>query len=323
MKLFLFLINPVSGAFRGRRLKKHIDSLAKKQLDASAFDIELTSPDFAAKLADKATDYKAVVVAGGDGTVSQTVQALAGMEQPPKLGIIPIGTGNDLARSLGIFNTYKNHGLSALMDVILSAQTVRADTLLLNEKTFFQCYFGIGIDAKIAHDFNFFRGRKDVQLLFSRSLNELVYGALGLKNLMYRIPYDIRLRYNDASGERAVLTVAGNMCEIIVTNAHTYAGGARPCSKTHMSDGKFEVSVIRSPREWISLISSRFTGTPFDVSCPGALQFQTDRIEMHLAGHSYYHTDGETGEHLYRNETPICITVSGGLDIIAPAAEGC
>jgi diacylglycerol kinase family enzyme len=281
----------------------------------------LTSPDFAEQLPARAPDYRAVIVAGGDGTVSQTVQALAGIEHPPKLGIIPIGTGNDLARSLGIFSTYKKCGLSALMEVILSAQTVRVDTLGLNGKRFFQCYFGIGIDAKIAHDFNFFRGRKDFHLLFSRSLNELFYGALGIRNIMFRIPYDIRLRYRDTSGETSVVTVAGNMCEIIVTNAHTYAGGARPCSKTHMGDGKFEVTVIRTAGEWIRLIMSRFTGKPLDLSCPDTLQFQTDRIEMHLAGHSYYHTDGETGEYLYRNETPVCITVSGGLDIIAPGGE--
>ncbi len=59
------------------------------------------------------------MVAGGDGTVSQVVKVIDRLEKKPKLGIIPIGTGNDLANSIGILHIYESQGLGALLKIIL------------------------------------------------------------------------------------------------------------------------------------------------------------------------------------------------------------
>ncbi len=85
------------------------------------------------------------VVAGGDGTVNDVASVL--MQTPARLGIIPSGSGNGLARDLGL----PLHPARAL-EVIRKGKVRAIDVGLLNNKPFF-CTAGIGFDAICAHDF--------------------------------------------------------------------------------------------------------------------------------------------------------------------------
>jgi len=85
------------------------------------------------------------VVAGGDGTVNDVACLLTGT--PARLGIIPLGSGNGLARDLGL----PMHPARAL-EVIRKGKIRTIDVGLLNDRPFF-CTAGIGFDALCAHDF--------------------------------------------------------------------------------------------------------------------------------------------------------------------------
>ncbi|MCP4428119.1 MAG: diacylglycerol kinase family lipid kinase [Chloroflexi bacterium] len=97
------IMNPWSDQRRAIQRKEQIEALVRQYGGA---EIALTErPGHAAELARQAADdgYDLVVAAGGDGTVHEVVNGLVhGGKSETKLGVIPIGSGNDLAFGLGI-----------------------------------------------------------------------------------------------------------------------------------------------------------------------------------------------------------------------------
>ncbi|MEP6689654.1 MAG: YegS/Rv2252/BmrU family lipid kinase [Gemmatimonadaceae bacterium] len=89
-----------------------------------------------------AAGMTAVIAAGGDGTVNEVVNGLAGTGTP--LGIIPLGTANDFARQVGIPVDDPDHA----MDVILQRKPVLVDTGELNGRHFLNVSSaGVGAEA--------------------------------------------------------------------------------------------------------------------------------------------------------------------------------
>ncbi|MFO7664348.1 MAG: diacylglycerol kinase family lipid kinase [Chloroflexota bacterium] len=97
------IINPKCGEGRVREQKDMIARLGQQLGDVDVFSTQY--PTHATKLAESAASegYECVVAAGGDGTVHEVVNGLVGDQRATlPLGIIPIGSGNDLAFNLGI-----------------------------------------------------------------------------------------------------------------------------------------------------------------------------------------------------------------------------
>ncbi|NTV84564.1 MAG: acylglycerol kinase family protein, partial [Bacteroidales bacterium] len=96
-----FIYNPISGTRKSGRF----DELIRHNLDLDKFDYairETKSPKDATRLASVAAQesFDIVVAAGGDGTINEVVQGIG--NSPLMLGIIPMGSGNGLARHLEI-----------------------------------------------------------------------------------------------------------------------------------------------------------------------------------------------------------------------------
>ena len=98
-----------------------------------------------AKLAISQQVHKIIVV-GGDGTINEVASELIHSKIP--LGIIPIGSGNGLARHLGIPMNFKS-----ALNKALHGKNILIDSLMWNEKPFF-CTAGIGFDAYVAKEFS-------------------------------------------------------------------------------------------------------------------------------------------------------------------------
>jgi diacylglycerol kinase (ATP) len=142
----LFIINPVSG---GKR-KDKVPELIQKNLDISLFDPTIVFTDNALHANELAKDavgkYDYVVAVGGDGTVNEIASSIIGTETT--LGIIPFGSGNGLARFLGIpMNT------AEAIKTLNKERVEVIDSAKINGQYFFNMA-GMGFDAHISEVFS-------------------------------------------------------------------------------------------------------------------------------------------------------------------------
>lgn len=140
MKKLLFIINPHSG----KRHSIDIETLARQRLNPSAFRLEFVRTEYAGHAVELASDSDAdiVVAVGGDGTVNEVARGLAGSEKT--LGIIPTGSGNGLARHLGI-SCKPDKALETLS--LMKTSTI--DCGVMNGRLFC-CSCGAGLDADVS-----------------------------------------------------------------------------------------------------------------------------------------------------------------------------
>jgi len=94
------VLNPIAGQGRGRRRLERTIELMRRGANIEVCATAATGEGVAAARAAAARGVDAVVAAGGDGTINEVVNGLAGSQVP--LGVIPLGTANVLAAELGI-----------------------------------------------------------------------------------------------------------------------------------------------------------------------------------------------------------------------------
>ncbi|MBN1251939.1 MAG: YegS/Rv2252/BmrU family lipid kinase, partial [Bacteroidales bacterium] len=147
MKKVLFIINPIAGSEKNIQ---NLEKLIKKNIDKNKFELIIEYTKYAlhaTEIAKQAVENKIeiVVAVGGDGTVNEISKSLNNTDT--SLAIIPKGSGNGLARSLGIsMNTKK------AVKLINSFNISEIDTIKINDSAFVNVA-GIGFDAHISHLF--------------------------------------------------------------------------------------------------------------------------------------------------------------------------
>ena len=145
-KRILYIINPISGTQR----KQGIAKLVEKLTDTNVYDLEVEKTQYAGhatliaqQAAQRGVDV--VVAVGGDGTVNEVGRALVGTNTA--MGIIPCGSGNGLARHLGIPINAKK-----AISVVNECVVHKLDYGTINDRPFF-CTCGVGFDAFISEKF--------------------------------------------------------------------------------------------------------------------------------------------------------------------------
>lgn len=170
----LIIVNPVAQSGKGSKNgHKTFDILrVNYQQDVDLF---YTKHDgHAMKIAQDSAKYDSVIVVGGDGVVHETASGIMNIPKKdrPILGVIPVGSGNDYARSLGMSFKVKQ-----AVDQLMHAHIKEVDVGQCNDKYFIET-LSFGIDAGIAIDTMKARQKskeKGFKLYFKCGINRIIH----------------------------------------------------------------------------------------------------------------------------------------------------
>lgn len=312
----LFLVNPVSGGRTGAGLKASLETVLDELGLRDRCETAFTAPDGSLNVRKDIAGYAAVIAAGGDGTVARIVQHLARLEKKPRLGIIPCGTGNDLARVAGSYRAYRHRGLRALVPALLAGIPRPLDVFSVNDRLYFTNYCGIGLDAAISNDFNRRRHAPCMRLAAAALGGRAVYPWFALRNLCLRLPFALDLEWADESGQPRSRRLAPGVRQVLVTGIPSYAAGARPAFHCCSHDGLFEVTVVQTLRQWLLLHMTRFAPLALPRLLPPEAQFRTGELTLRVSGSTCFQADGELYEGFPGPGRPLVIRPAGRLELI-------
>lgn len=264
----IFIINPNSGSGRGSII---LDKINKYNFRNSTVESYLTEEveDFHQAI-QTAKDEKpdAVIAVGGDGTMNAVASSLVNTDIA--LGIIPIGSGNGLARDLKIpLNVYK------ALYKIDNPQFKLIDAGVVNSKYFF-CASGIGFDAHISK-------------LFTESETRGLggYVMLSLKEFFANKPKNYDICINDKVYNR-------NAFLIVIANATQYGNNAFIAPAANLQDGILDITILKPFKFYHTpmLALRLFNKNIYNSSKIEA--FKAKEITIKLGGSDVFHYDGET-----------------------------
>ena len=239
---FVFLINPISGGGQGKVIFNFLPEIMESMgFAAQDWKSEFTRYEgMKQQILDALANTETLIAVGGDGTVSAVLSTMleSGSMGKVKIGLIPLGTGNDLARVLNLYKPFVDQGLLFLVRRLLRAPAIPFDIWKVNGTYALANYFSGGIDARIAHDFNSDRASGAISSS-SVIANKLHYVRRFFADRDYRLGKGT-LRYVDKYGVAHTLDISGHRT-VIVGNIPSFASGANPFYKSDMADGFLEV----------------------------------------------------------------------------------
>ncbi|MEC5190737.1 MULTISPECIES: diacylglycerol/lipid kinase family protein [unclassified Arthrobacter] len=225
-----------------------------------------------------------VIAAGGDGTVRCVAEVLAGTGTP--MGLVPLGTGNLLARNLGVDIT---DPVSACFDVLNGSEraidVVKATLNHSNEKQVFLVMAGLGYDAAIMAD--------TVDVLKDR-MGWLAYVEAGIRKLPGK---PVRARISVDGGE----PVRRRIRSVMIGNCGRIMGGVEIFPAAKLDDGLLDLLVL-APRGrfgWLGVVAGIFGRNKRETE--SVEYFQGKSAEITLETEQEFQLDGDhlgTGMHL-------------------------
>ncbi|WP_330253212.1 YegS/Rv2252/BmrU family lipid kinase [Nocardia sp. NBC_00565] len=250
----------------------------------------------------------AVVCIGGDGLMNVVLEAIARTDVP--LGLIPAGTGNDLAREIGV----PTDDPVAAADLVLGGRTRTIDLGLIESPSpgyspkWFATVTGTGFDARVTLRANDMRWPK----------GPLRYTVAALAEISGRftVPYRIELSgvvpgaLDNPDADTVIETEA---VMVAIGNTRTYGGGMLVCPDAVMDDGLLDLTVVGavSRRDMLRLLPALSAGKRIDH--PKSKQYRVAQVTLAAAG-APATADGEPAGML-----PITLrAVPGALTVLVP-----
>jgi diacylglycerol kinase (ATP) len=221
-KKVAFVINPVSGT----RANLKLDNRIAKAVDDSVIACEIGYSEFPGHAyelskAFAGAGYDAVVAVGGDGSLNETGRAL--VNTSTAMGIIPTGSGNGMARYLGI-----PLQVEKAVYCINQFHTKPIDTATFNGH-FFCNMAGAGFDGTVAKIFASLRKRGFWSYL--KAINKRYWHYPGI---------DCRLVLPGRTIERDIFMVS-------FANSNQYGNNARIAPQALIDDGMLDICIMRKP----------------------------------------------------------------------------
>ena len=289
----VLIANPISGGGRARAIAER----ARDAMIGEGVDVALVVPGNVAAMRESVAEAvesapAGVVACGGDGTVHLVLQGAA--PSSTAMAIIPAGTGNDVARSLGIERKDHDRVARVIARSVLAGRTRAIDLTRIAHGSRQVWSLGVtstGLDSAVNERANRTRRFNGT----TRYVLALLAEMRSFRTYEYAVTVD---------GER----MDGPATLIAIGNGSSYGGGMRICPAASMTDGVLDITwVDRASRTTILRVFPRiFSGT--HVQHPAVRVLQGRTITVEATGPVVY-ADGERV-----GDLPIIATVmAGGL----------
>ena len=293
MTAVALLVNPTAGKGRAASVVAKV----VERLRAGGADVAILvgrDVEHAKELARTAIDdgVDGVVALGGDGMVHLALNVVAGTPTP--LGIVPAGTGNDLASSLGLPTKDPVAAAGVIADRLADGGPRPMDAIRVGPK-WFGCVLGAGFDSRVndrANRMTWPKGR-------------MRYNLAMLAELRVFSPLPFVLDIDGEHWETEAMLVA-------IGNAKSYGAGMRVCPAADLYDGLLDITVLGpvSKPEFLKTFPKVFKGTHVDH--PSVTCRKAKVISIASPGVTAY-ADGE-----FLDDLPItCEAVAGAVQVFA------
>ncbi|MES1214891.1 MAG: YegS/Rv2252/BmrU family lipid kinase [Bacteroidota bacterium] len=273
----IYIINPISGTRAKKDLQQFVErKTAEKKIPYLVFpsvasgDYSFLHPIIKEK---KITD---IVIAGGDGTVSQVAGSL--LDFNLNFGVIPCGSGNGLALTAGIPKKPEK-----ALDIIFNGQPVPIDGLRINGQ--FACMLcGLGFDGKVAHEF---------AEQPKRGLR--TYASLVGKNFFSAKPYNFQLESNGIKFSTEAFFIS-------IANSNQFGNNFKIAPQALLSDGLLDVVIVKKIAKPLlvltilkQVLAGRIKKIENSLEQP-VIYFQTKELKIINTDSALLHIDGDPAE---------------------------
>jgi diacylglycerol kinase (ATP) len=291
-KLIVFIVNPKAGITP--KSKTVIELLAGNVIPSSRFIPEVVFTQRAGHATELAKEALArgadiVVASGGDGTINEVACAMVNTGIP--MGILPAGSGNGLARSLGISLSY-----ALALRTIIRGNTKLMDVAIAND-TLYTSIAGVGFDAHVAQKFaeSYLRG------MFS-------YLKIILNEFRAYKPLTYKLTIDGVSMEKQALV-------IVFANGNQFGFNTRIAPDAKVDDGFLDVCVMKKMpvSQLLNVGYHMMRGTP--VKTGYTEYFKGKEITIETSSDPLMNIDGEPKI----MQSPVKISIQPlALNVIVP-----
>ena len=276
---FLYIINPISGTGNKGSIKEVIEEETRKAGFEFYIYPSVASADYSfLQPVIHERNITDIVVAGGDGTINQVVNAFRNFDV--QFGIIPSGSGNGLAFSAGI-----PKAAAKALKIIFKGKSQPTDAFSINNQ--FACMLcGLGLDAQVAHDF------ADAP---KRGL--LTYVKKTIANFLTAPAY--RFTLNSKGKE-----ISTDAFFISIANSNQFGNNFTIAPKASLTDNLLDVVIMTKQTKMgvlfntVKQISGYNQIKSFEMvnEHSGLIYFQTDEIKISNTDSAPMHIDGDPVE---------------------------
>jgi YegS/Rv2252/BmrU family lipid kinase len=291
MKKICVIINPISGTVS----KRNILGLVKKMFHSELFEATILKTEYAGHATELtqqalADGFDYIIAAGGDGTVNEVARTM--VHSNSALGIIPLGSGNGLARDLGISMDTKK-----AIETIIAGNIITIDYCKANEHVFF-CTCGVGFDALVCERFSGEKRRGPISYMKSAITEYIKF-----RTDTYKITLDDELVIN----EKAFL--------ITCANASQYGNNAYIAPNASIQDGKMDL-VVLTPIHPIAVAPTLIQLFTRQIENNHRIaHYRAEKVQIKRSTPGPMHIDGEP---IHAGKEIRIETMPSGLHVIVP-----
>lgn len=262
-------------------------------------ELELTAtPEDGERLAREAAaaGLPRVVAAGGDGTINAVLQGLAGTAT--ELALLPLGTGNVMAHSLGLDERNLRH----CCEVAARGPVRRIDLGRLNDR-YFASMAGVGLDAEIA---------LNLDPWWKQQVGRLAFCGEFFRTLLLNEPRVFRVQIGDE-------VIEGPMWGVMIGNTNEYTWRVRLSPEAREDDGLLDALFIHRGNflDMVDLAVRVFFGGEMPEGHPNATVMRVAEMTIESDPPAAWQIEGDV-----LGQTPVHVqVVPGALKLVAPPAS--